>query len=310
MEKLLSNLNTYVEDSNYYLEREMKINLVSDLHLNVRDLVLPGGDILIIAGDCMEAGHLRRAEHAGKDTFLADRYRRFANEEMTKYRKVIYIKGNHEHYHNTFETTHEWIAKILPDNVYFLENESVEIDGVYFWAATMWTDMHKGCPITMETVQNGLNDFRLIRYEHSKQIQNYWTSKFTARCAMQEQRNSVQQLTKFLAEHKDDKIVVITHHAPSVKSVNPKYIEDYYLNGGYHNQLEELIMDNPQIKLFVHGHMHDPVLYYLGETLVACNPRGYAGYEKQAENYAQKEIDLDNLPSKDEVENDRDWLKF
>jgi Icc-related predicted phosphoesterase len=286
----------------------MKINLVSDLHINVRDIELPGGDILIIAGDCMEAGHLRRAEHAGKDTFLADRYRRFASEEMTKYRHVVYVKGNHEHYHNTFETTHDWISKILPSNVHFLENTHVNIDGVYFWGATMWTDMHNGCPITVEAVQNGLNDFKLIRYEHNRQIQNYWTNKFTARCAMREQRNSVHHMLEFLNTHREDTVVIINHHAPSRLSVNPAHAGDYYLNGGYHNHFEDLILDNPQIKLFVHGHMHDPVRYYLGDTLVACNPRGYYGWEPGALNFVQREIDLDNLPDREEVDQDRQWI--
>ena len=261
----------------------MKINYISDVHLNVQDLTLPGGDVLIIAGDCMEAGHLRLAENTGRNVFLADRYKRFASEELTKYREVIYIKGNHEHYHNIFDTTHEWIAKILPDNVHFLENESIQIGDVHFWAATMWTDMHGGNPITMEQVQNGLNDFRLIRYANTRKINNYWTDKFTVQCAMSEQRQSVALLTKFLEEHHDDKVVVVTHHAPSELSVNPKYKDDYHLNGGYHNHLENLILDNPQIKFWIHGHMHDTVDYILGETRVLANPRGYAGYEKQSE---------------------------
>ena len=61
--------------------KSMKINLISDTHLNWADLELPGGDILIAAGDIMEAGHFRRADNAKKDTFLADRYRRFIREE-------------------------------------------------------------------------------------------------------------------------------------------------------------------------------------------------------------------------------------
>lgn len=44
----------------------MRVNLVSDLHLNFADLVLPGGDVLVMAGDIMEAGHLRRADNAKK----------------------------------------------------------------------------------------------------------------------------------------------------------------------------------------------------------------------------------------------------
>ena len=263
----------------------MKINLVSDLHINVQDITLPGGDVLIVAGDTLEIAHIRLAEHTGRNVFLADRYRRFITEEFAKYRHVIYICGNHEYYHGFFDTEPERLQAILPDNVHYLENQSVEIDGVHFWGGTMWTNMHGGNPLTMETVQNGLNDFRLIRFEHSHQKHGYWTNKFSVYDAIKEYNYSLQQLKSFLVDHKDDKVVVITHHAPSELSVNPKYKEDYHLNGGYHNHLEDLIMDNTQIKYWVHGHMHDPVDYVLGETRVLANPRGYAGHERSAENF-------------------------
>lgn len=261
-----------------------KVNLISDIHLNVEDLVLPGGDLLILAGDALEIGHFRLAENTGRNVFLADRYKRFINEEFRKYWRVIYICGNHEHYHGYYDTNHEKLQSLLPDNVHYLENQSVELDGIHFWGATMWTDCHGRNPLTMETVQNGMNDFRLIRYEHGQQLYNgAWVNKFTVHCMLKENAYSVQQLRNFLADHRDDKVVVVSHHAPSALSVNPKYKDDFHLNGGYHNHLEDLIMDNPQIKVWCHGHMHDPVDYMLGETRVLANPRGYKGYEHQAE---------------------------
>jgi hypothetical protein len=52
------------------------------------------------------------------------------------------------------------------------------------------------------------------------------------------------------------------------------------MNGGYCSNLEEFILDHPQIRLWTHGHMHDPSDYMIGETRVVCNPRGYVGYER------------------------------
>lgn len=263
----------------------MKINLISDIHLNFEDLELPGGDLLILAGDALEIGHFRLAENTGRNVFLADRYKRFLNEELRKYWKVIYVCGNHEHYHGFYETNHEVLQSYLPDNVHFLENQSVELEGVHFWGATMWTDFHKGCPITMKMVGDGLNDFRLIRYEHGQCNNGYWTHKFNVNAALAENKHSVQALRKFLADHVDDKVVVVSHHAPTAESVHPKYRHEYYMNGGYHNHLEDLILDNPQIKVWCHGHMHDPVDYMVGETRVLSNPRGYKGYEQRAEEF-------------------------
>lgn len=173
----------------------MKINLVSDLHINIQDITLPGGDVLIVAGDTLEIAHIRLAESTGHNMFLADRYRRFITEEFAKYRHVIYICGNHEYYHGFFDTERERLQAILPNNVHYLENQSVEIDGVHFWGGTMWTNMHGGNPLTMETVQNVLNDFRLIRFENIERQHGRWTNYFSVHDAIEEYNYSLHQST-------------------------------------------------------------------------------------------------------------------
>jgi len=51
------------------------------------------------------------------------------------------------------------------------------------------------------------------------------------------------------------------------------------MNGAYHSDLSEFILDHPQIKLWTHGHTHHPFDYMIGGTRIVCNPRGYDGYE-------------------------------
>jgi Icc-related predicted phosphoesterase len=266
----------------------MKINLISDCHINFEDLTLPGGDVLIMAGDIMEAGHLRLADNAKKNTFIADRYRRFCSEELIKYRNVIYIAGNHEHYNNSYDDTHARLKRELPDNVHFLEAESVTIDDVHFFGGTFWTDMNKRDPITLQVVKQGMADFSLIKFGEGIRVDSnygdsYWTNKFTTAYAAGVFEDTVKKLKVFLDEHVNDKVVVISHHAPSPISINEKYKDDFHMNFGYHSNLTEFIMDHPQIKTWVHGHMHDPVDYMVGETRILSNPRGYKGYEEQAE---------------------------
>jgi Icc-related predicted phosphoesterase len=266
----------------------MKINLISDCHINFEDLVLPGGDVLIMAGDIMEAGHLRRADNAKRDTFLADRYRRFIGEEMPKYRKVIYVAGNHEHYNNSYDDTHTRLRRELPENVHLLENESVQIDDVHFFAGTFWTDMNKGDPISMQVVKQGMMDFKCIKFGHGIKMDSlygdsYYTNSFTPAYAKSIFHETVENLKQFLVGKENEKVVVVSHHAPSPQSIHETYKDDYHMNAGYHSHLDSFIMDHPQIKFWVHGHMHDPVDYMIGETHILSNPRGYKGYEEQAE---------------------------
>jgi Icc-related predicted phosphoesterase len=82
-----------------------------------------------------------------------------------------------------------------------------------------------------------------------------------------------------LDQNKDKKCVVVGHHTPSHQSCHDMYKGDYIMNGGYHSDLSEMILDRPQIKLWTHGHTHHCFDYMIGETRVVCNPRGYANYE-------------------------------
>jgi len=268
----------------------MKINLVSDMHLNFADIELPGGDVLIMAGDIMEAGHFRRADNAKKDTFLADRYRRFLAEEMPKYREVIYVMGNHEHYNNSYDDTPDRLRRELPDNVHFLEQEGVQIDDVWFFGATFWTDMNRGNPTSMQVIKQSMSDFRVIKFGHGIKMDSlygdsYYTNSFTPAYAASVFKDTVNKLRVFLDEHKDDKVVVVSHHAPSSMSIDPMYKDDHHMNGAYYSDLSELILDNPQIKTWVHGHMHNQSDYMIGDTRVVTNPRGYMGYETIANTF-------------------------
>ena len=69
----------------------MKINVISDLHLEFADLVLPGGDVLILSGDICEAKNIKKDQYS-KDAVQfkfelkrSDRYIRFFVEECVKY---------------------------------------------------------------------------------------------------------------------------------------------------------------------------------------------------------------------------------
>ena len=86
--------------------------------------------------------------------------------------------------------------------------------------------------------------------------------------------------------------MVVGHHSPSSLSIAEWYKDDTLMNGAFHSDLSEFIMDRPQIKLWTHGHMHNVSDYMIGETRVVCNPRGYVGYEQRAKDFKLKYMEI------------------
>jgi predicted phosphodiesterase len=285
----------------------MRINIISDIHLEFGDLVLPGGDILILAGDACESRTLTRHPYNPADPSdpiyrRPDRAARFFQVECAKYRHVIYVMGNHEHYHSYLHKTYDEIKACMPANVHLLEQEHIEIDGVLFLGATMWTDCNRNDPSTLHTLRHGMNDYRVITYMDSKH--NNWRKLHPSDTVAVFSR-TIKYFKKVLAANPGKPTVVVTHHAPTYKSINEIYIHDKFMNGGYASDVSDLILDNPQIKCWVHGHMHDPVDYLVGDTQVLSNPRGYLGHEHQADTFSatvgfdiwEEENDLIQQPS-------------
>lgn len=258
----------------------MKISLVSDLHLEFGYQTLPGGDVLILAGDIAEARSVQKHFHSTKliqdtpDTFY--RCSEFFYHECAKYNQVFYVMGNHEHYHGRFDKTYDLLESVMPANVTILENEIVEYEGVVFMGATLWTDMNKGDDLTMFHMKNMMNDYRVVTNFYPEKNAYH---KLTPEVTVAAHRRTLQYFKSLMELHSDKPVVVITHMAPSFASINEKYRRDTVMNGGYASELSEFILDSPQIKTWVHGHLHDPVDYMIGETRVISNPRGYVGHE-------------------------------
>lgn len=231
----------------------MKINYMSDLHLEFKLLDTDiSGDVLVLAGD------------------ISVKYKQFLwiNAMSKKFNHIIYVAGNHEHYRGDIDKFHTQYPERLNENVHLLENESITIDGVTFHGATLWTSMNNRDPLTLHDVQNKMNDFKYIRYGGNYEY------RFTTNYAATLHAESV----RFLRNSVKPGDIVVTHHAPTFKSIHKKYSDDprnYHLNFGYHSDLSELILDTKP-KYWFHGHVHDNFDYEVGDTRVLCNPRGYA----------------------------------
>jgi len=285
----------------------MKIALASDLHLEFSTITLPnteGAKVLILSGDILVAHALHdhpidkpvptNAMQPGRNQGAAVRFREFLTHVSQEYEHVVYVGGNHEAYHGRFPDYIQWLrdeCKNYP-NIHFLEMDSVVIDDITFVGGTLWTDMNKRDPNTMYMITNMMNDFRLIRHSHH----NY--RKFMPQDAVQRHTETLQYIKDTVDASPERSYVVVGHMGPSQRSVHARYKNDQYMNGGYVSDLDDFIHDRPQIKLWTLGHTHDPHSYYINNTFVACNPRGYKGHDPEEANFKLRYIDLDNLPEK------------
>jgi len=150
----------------------------------------------------------------------------------------------------------------------------------------LWTDCNRGDPLTLHALGDMMNDFRIIRND-----EHGYTKLRPAHTAYRH-RQTVEYLRTVLADRKDDKVVVVGHHAPSYQSIAECYRNDTLMNGGYYSNLDEFILDHPQIALWTHGHTHHPFDYMIGSTRIVCNPRGYAGHDAHADVFELKFLEI------------------
>ena len=264
----------------------MKIKVVSDLHLEFSDINIKNDencDVLILSGDILVAEDLYDypspdpytpggMANYGRRVQASARYNDFFKRVSFQFPHVVYVAGNHELYHGKWVKSIEFLRDFFAQrfsNVYFLERDIKTIDDVTFIGCTLWTDMNRMDPITLHSVRDMMNDYRLIRNDEKG-----YTALKPADTVLRH-RESLGYIKTIVEGRHDEKFVVVGHHSPSFQSVHEQYKGETLMNGAYHSSLEEFIMDRPQIKLWTHGHTHHAFDYMIGETRVVCNPRGY-----------------------------------
>jgi len=279
-----------------------KLAICSDLHLEFGDINIQNtenADVLILSGDILIAQDLHDFPEQNVRTAAmlemlssrqekVQRFRDFMKRCSFQFPHVVVIAGNHEFYHGNWKASIQHLRDEYNKfpNIYFLEQDIKVINDVTFIGATLWTDCNKGDPLTLHSLSDMMNDYRIIRNDEH----NY--TKLRPAHTMHRHQKTLGYLKAVLPDLKDKKVVFVGHHAPTFNSVHERFLNEKLMNGGYASDLSEFILDNPQIKLWTHGHMHDPSDYMVGETRVVCNPRGYAGHDAQADVFEPKFLDI------------------
>lgn len=258
----------------------MRIQIVSDLHLEFGPIEIKnaGADVLVLSGDICVAKDINRPDGYDimEESPRSRKVKHFFTMLSLEFPHVVYVMGNHEHYHGSIDDSKKILTDMLEElnilNIHIMENQFVTIDDVVFAGATLWTDCNKEDPVTLFDLRRMMNDYQIIKYgEHSL---------FPAD-TVEFHKKTLEFLKNVVAEN--NKVVIVGHHAPSKISTHPRYKNEVTMNGGYSSDLSDFILDNPQIKLWTHGHTHESFDYMIGSTRIVCNPRGYFGH---AENVA------------------------
>lgn len=235
----------------------MKVNILSDLHLSFGVPQAPDNDadIVILAGDIA-------------------RPREAVAWAQTLTKPVLYVPGNHEFYGSSVSGTLEALAKCAAGtNVRVLDDDEVVLGGVRFIGSTLWTDFMlfgrgRERDLAMHEAKRFMRDFTRIRLHDDS------TVPFTpADAAARFERHS-RYLDARLEERVPMSTIVITHHAPSPRSIHPRFAGSP-LNPCFVSNAERLL-GGSRVQLWIHGHTHDSFDYAVDGTRVVCNPRGYA----------------------------------
>lgn len=232
----------------------MKLNVLSDLHLSQGELPVPDNDadLVVLAGD------------VGRPDRAIDWALRIA-------KPVLYVLGNHEFYGGSIEGTAAELKRLARGTrVRVLDEEEALIGGVRFLGTTLWTDFivageGEAQTVAMREAARLMRDFSVVRMGGAAFTPEASASLFARHAAW---------LAGKLSEPHRGPTVVITHHAPSPRSIHPRF-EGSALNACFVSDAERLI-DASRVQLWIHGHTHDSFDYVVNGTRVLCNPRGYA----------------------------------
>jgi len=277
----------------------MKIALVSDVHLEFGDLDFDndsGADVLILGGDICVASDMAQRDpyNTMGEQYRSNRFHDFFQRCCDRFPHVIFIVGNHEHYHGDFAKTVPHFRDVLGylPNLHILEKETFVLDDITFIGGTLWTDMNKRDNRTLHDISRMMNDFRCVDNSAKTEDGRGWPGRFTTTDAANDHDAMVAFIDQTIAANPAGKYVVVGHHSPSRLSTHPKYQSQFIMNGGYSSELDDFIQDRPQIKLWTHGHTHEDFDYMIAGCRILCNPRGYINYEERADTWRLKTVEV------------------
>ncbi len=245
----------------------MKLQLLSDLHLEANpDFVpvpTPGADLLVLAGDVGSYQlHRDGSTMAEADWGLG----RFAHWPVP----VLFVPGNHEYDALDVDETHARLRDTCERlGLIWLERETHVMPGVRFIGTTLWSDY--------DVLGEREKAYRAANHYLVKMAGQRNGQLFDAQ-AMRELGLECQRwLRDALHTPFDGTTVVVTHFAPTLHSMDPRYGATPG-TAGFCNGLDAWLR---HADLWLHGHLHCPTDVQVGRCRIVANPYGYADKKEQ-----------------------------
>ncbi len=186
---------------------------------------------------------------------------------------VLYVLGNHEFYGSSIDGAADEVKRLCEGTqVQVLDDTETVIDHVRFLGSTLWTDFElfgtaKKKAAAMAAARRLVRDFSRIALDEGSD------DVFSPEDAAARFARHAGWLDERLAAAHDGPTVVITHHAPSRRSIHPRFAGSL-LNPCFVSDAEHLI-GAARAQLWIHGHTHDSFDYPVNGCRIVCNPRGY-----------------------------------
>lgn len=271
----------------------MKILYVSDLHLEFGDHPVPvkdwaDADVCILAGDIITANYLQLHRTDNPSIKFQNKLIKLF-QQLERYKHVIWVAGNHEFYNGhwigTVPTMRAFADKHAK-NVQVFENDCLNIDDIRFIGCTFWTNMNNRNPMDMMVAHGAMNDYYCVFKGSDPKY-----TQVTPEDTVYAHEFSREYIDLVLPNNPDRKVVMVTHHPATLQALNRKHSGNS-LDPAFATNLDQWIIERPQIKAWISGHTHQPMDIMIGDCRCVSNPRGYKHESLYAEFKPNKVIEV------------------
>jgi predicted phosphodiesterase len=222
------------------MELSMKIQILSDMHLETRDYQLsldPTTDVLVLAGDI------------GYNPLTVSEW---VKAQVPTGLPVVMVLGNHECRGMNMLSVTKSYRQVLSfnENVHLLDQDTVTVGNVQFFGCTLWTDFKVLEPnfsaVECMSAANRFNkDFKgPIEMGHGR---------FIAQNAADEHNTQALAIQSFLQGQCPFKRVVVTHHCPLKDPPRDPRLNHGHLISARTSDMDDLVA---QSDLWIYGHIH------------------------------------------------------